>query len=120
MHEVINSVLEEFTTSSDQTSFISGATRRAIDTCFKHTDLAKVIGDLTAIENGQLLKKDNLQEWAKKTREEIQFRSPQSCAVTLLLLEDAVHFSIDDAFKTDLRIAAAMVVSAGTSASVPF
>ena len=112
VHGVINSVLEEFTAepSADQVSFVSGAKRRAIDTCFKHTDLAKVVADLEAIEAGQLLQKDNMQDWAKKTREEIEFRSPQSCAVTLLLLEDAVHFSIDDAFKTDLRIAAAMIV----------
>ena len=111
--KLINAALEDFASAPDSiTPELVGAKRAAIDRCFRHNTVEEIITDLRSIEDGSNKKfaTPELVDWAKKTRETIEFRSPTSCKVALTAIRRGKTMSIDEVFKMDMRLASTFLV----------
>ncbi|KAF2104738.1 putative mitochondrial 3-hydroxyisobutyryl-CoA hydrolase [Rhizodiscina lignyota] len=106
-HAVINSTIEEFCTGLPAPrANISGALRRAVDTCFapsNRTPPAVLSALKNAEQNGET---DEIKTWAKKTIATINERSPTSVAVTLRQLHTSRAWNIAQTFQHEHNIAA--------------
>ena len=125
-HDNVNAAIEEF--AADVTELknsgyaLVGAKRRAIDVIFAEETAEEIVAGLKALEEGTFRPMNkieikgettdmvSLQQWAKKTRETIEERSPTSVKVALRSIRDGKNLTIDESFQLDMRIATACCV----------
>jgi len=104
--QIINATIEEFCTGlpADKPT-ISGHLRKTIDRVF-HTDQPNV---KTIIESLEEVRDDDsapaLQQWAKRTIDTMNSRSPISLAVTLQQMRIGRHWSIAQTFQHEFDMA---------------
>lgn len=125
--QIINNCIEEFVADADAAKAsnydLVGRKRRAIDNIFAAKTAEEIIDGLKAVENGKspYVKRSDgsadseLQEWARKTRETIEERSPTSVKVTLEALRLGSELTIDQVFDLDMRLANVFCVSDGSA-----
>ncbi|SPO06861.1 related to enoyl-CoA-hydratase [Cephalotrichum gorgonifer] len=97
---LINDTIEEFTTGipHDEPIHIAGELRKAIDRCFSHGNIDEIIA---ALRN----EKGATEEWAARTLEALQKRSPTSLHVTLRQMRTGSRWSIADTFRREHAMA---------------
>jgi 3-hydroxyisobutyryl-CoA hydrolase len=114
---IINATIEEFSTGLpyDKPMLLAGALRKAIDRCFKFDTIGDTISALNDERGNQALigalKNKNgepttVGEWAEKTIETIQKRSPTSVHVTLRQMRIGREWSIKTTFQREHQMAA--------------
>lgn len=94
---IINSTVEEFVTGlpHDVPVRFTDASRKAIDQCFSHSDIQKILDSLRKLDT----------EWGQKTLKTIAQRSPTSLKVTLRQMQLGKNWSISEAFEREYNIA---------------
>ncbi|KAG0148991.1 hypothetical protein CROQUDRAFT_131532 [Cronartium quercuum f. sp. fusiforme G11] len=109
----INDTINEFScdiieskTSSSIPYDLVGIKRQAIDYCFSGNTVEEIINKLLSIENGQMFKNEDLENWAKDTKDSILNRSPTSCKLTLMALREGKKLNIDECVEMELRLGA--------------
>jgi 3-hydroxyisobutyryl-CoA hydrolase len=103
--KIINATIEEFSTGLPaERPHISGELRKTIDNVF-HVDQPNITAILNSLEEVSNNGKPELKEWAKKTMETIQTRSPISVAVTLQQMRVGRQWSIAQTFQREYDIA---------------
>lgn len=105
-HRIVNDTIEEFCTGLPaERPHISGKLRETIDSCFseKHLTIKDIFDALKAVETGPDPK---LAEWAVKTAETMNTRSPTSVLVTLKQMRIGKSWNIAQAFQEEYNIAA--------------
>jgi 3-hydroxyisobutyryl-CoA hydrolase len=102
---LINQTIEEFSSSlpHDQTLDIVGKTREAIDRCFSHPTIEKIIQALEAEKKGEM------RSWAEATLQELSERSPTSLKVTLKQMIIGRRWNISETFQREFHLAARMI-----------
>jgi 3-hydroxyisobutyryl-CoA hydrolase len=110
-HSVIDSTIEELyqeRDSSEQPPIFVGEQRKALDLAFQYNDIQLIIEELESLAaSGE----GEVNEWAKKTLEELSMRSPTSLKVALHAIRSAKGKSLKECLQTDLGIATAFCVS---------
>ncbi|RFU27271.1 hypothetical protein B7463_g9063, partial [Scytalidium lignicola] len=98
--EIIDNTIEEFCTGlpHDEPILLSGELRNAIDRCFGKNNVSDIIDALKAEEGPT-------KEWAEKTLEALNQRSPTSVHVTLRQLRLGRNWSIAETFQREHQIA---------------
>ncbi|KAL4957694.1 ClpP/crotonase-like domain-containing protein [Aspergillus filifer] len=97
--EIVNRTMAEFSTGLPAEGIkLAGSRRAAIDRCFGHDTVEKI---LKALENETVEK-----AWAQKTLETISARSPTSLRVTLRQLRLGKKWDIRETFQRESEIAA--------------
>ena len=121
--QLINACIEEFVGDADEleasTYALVSRKRLAIDACFEFSRAEEIINALQEVEDGKSkLSKDEsgnadeyMKEWAKTTRETIEFRSPTSIKVTLEGIRQGAKMTIDEVFDLDMHLACIFCVS---------
>lgn len=102
--DLVNKTIAEFSTGlpsqAQEGIHLGGDLRRSIDRCFKHDTLPEILSSLeTESQTGPN------QEWATKTLETLQSRSPTSLMVTLRQLRLGRNWSIGETFQREHQIA---------------
>lgn len=105
-YKIINATIEEFSTGLPaERPHISGDLRKTIDRVF-HGDQPNIASIIESLkEVGQDSSKPELQEWAKKTIETIETRSPTSVAVTFQQMRIGRQWTIAQTFQREYEIA---------------
>lgn len=103
---LINDTIEEFSSSlpHDQPMGISGNERKAIDRCFGHTSMEKVIQALKVEQEGE-----EAEKWATTTLQELSERSPTSLKVTLRQLLIGKRWNISETFQREFALATRLI-----------
>lgn len=84
---------------------VAGTIRTVIDYVFQDAhSFDDIMQALTAINQEQAAEED-VKQWAKKTFDTIQKRSPTSCKVTIQQLRKGKTWTINDAFDGELKLA---------------
>lgn len=98
--DLISSTIEEFVTTLPlgQATEITSERRKAIDRCFDHGSVAKVIAALEA-------ERETDYDWASNILEILQRNSPTSLCVTIRLLQLGKKWSIAEAFTREHLLA---------------
>jgi len=99
--ELVDSTIEEFCTGlpHDEPILMGGALRQAIDRCFSHDNVPKIIKALEA-ETGET------QEWAQKSLTALHQRSPTSVHVALRQMRLGKQWTLRQAFQREAAMAA--------------
>ncbi|KAL2830051.1 ClpP/crotonase-like domain-containing protein [Aspergillus cavernicola] len=100
--DLVNRTMAEFSTGlpslQEEPIQLAGSLRSAIDRCFGHSTIEKIL---------QALEKETEQKaWAQKTLETVSQRSPTSLKVTLRQLRLGQKWSISETFQREHHIAA--------------
>lgn len=127
--QLINTCIEEFVADADAGKAsdyeLVGQKRLAIDSCFSFSRAEEIIAALQKLEQALQPKsateekeledqaKVDLAEWAKRTRETIESRSPTSVKVALEGIRVGSKLNIDEVFDLDMQLAAIFCVSLG-------
>ncbi|TLS26476.1 hypothetical protein PpBr36_04489 [Pyricularia pennisetigena] len=104
----ITTAIEEYTTGlpHDQPILLAGELRQAIDRCFSHDSVAKIVAALqNEAESGPV------REWAQKTLDTLNSRSPTSLHVSLRQLRIAQKWGIRETFEKEHQLAAKFMAS---------
>jgi 3-hydroxyisobutyryl-CoA hydrolase len=103
--KIINATIEEFSTGLPaERPHLSGELRRTIDSVF-HIDQPNIQTILKSLEQVRDNGSSELKDWAKKTIDTIQTRSPISVAVTLQQMRIGRQWSIAQTFQKEYEIA---------------
>ena len=99
--QLIDSTIDEFSTGlpNDLPNPLSGKVRKAINRCFGESNIQLIMVKLMA-------EKDETKEWAEKTIETLQKRSPTSLCVALRQLRLGKNWSIAQTFFREHQLAA--------------
>lgn len=107
---IINSTISEFETGlpHDVPMQLTGPIRQAIDTIFSPTQSPTISEVLSALETyaSHSSMPSNVQEWARKTKQTIQERSPTSVLVALRQMREGGRWTIAETFQREHRMAA--------------
>lgn len=97
---IIDATIEEFSSGLpyDEPMLIAGELREAIDRCFRHDTVEEIVSALES-EEGET------QEWAKKTLQTLQERSPTSLKVALKQMRVSGKWNIAETFQREYHIA---------------
>ncbi|KZT69806.1 3-hydroxyisobutyryl-CoA hydrolase [Daedalea quercina L-15889] len=87
------------------TSTLVGNLRAALDSTFKHNTIEEVVAGLTELSEGS--EHENVRQWAKKTLELLEMRSPTSLKVALVAIRRGQHMNLLEALQMELNIATA-------------
>jgi 3-hydroxyisobutyryl-CoA hydrolase len=119
--QLINSCIEEFVGDADagQSSQydLIGKKRAVLDSVFNFNRAEEIVSALKKVEEGDhpLVKGQDgnasLAEWAKKTRETIELRSPTSVKVALEGIRQGAKMNINEIFDLDMHLASIFCVS---------
>ncbi len=103
---VIDTTIEEFGTGlpHDVPMLMAGQLRRAVDECFQHDTMERIIEALEEEKRGPM------REWAEKTLKTLSERSPTSLKVALKEMRLGSAWSIGDAFRREYHIAEKFMV----------
>lgn len=104
----ITTAIEEYTTGlpHDQPMLLVGELRQAIDRCFGHDNVPKIVSSLqNEAESGPV------REWAQKTLDTLLSRSPTSLHVSLRQLRIAQKWSLRETFEKEHQLAAKFMAS---------
>ena len=108
--EAINETLNEFhmdRMTEEATSTITGTRRTAIDLAFQKDTVEDVFSALRAMQDGDHPEA----EWAGRTVEQLDLRSPTSLRITMENLQRGRNMTLGQALKMEMGIASAFSVS---------
>ncbi|GAA5990926.1 hypothetical protein JCM5350_008281 [Sporobolomyces pararoseus] len=121
--EDVNAAINEFSADADELKSalksynLVGPVRRALDFVFSRSTAEEMMTALSSIEDGSLneLSKivrdgenlEQVQKWAKETREAIELRSPTSVKLSIKAIREGAKLNIEEVLAMDNRIAAA-------------
>ena len=99
--KVIDATIEEFGTGlpNNEPMLMAGELRKAVDRCFQHDTMEKIIEALEQEKYG------SMREWAEKTLKTLLEKSPTSLKVTLKEIRLGNDWNIADAFRREYHIA---------------
>ncbi|KAF9261400.1 3-hydroxyisobutyryl-coenzyme A hydrolase [Marasmius fiardii PR-910] len=104
----INEIIEENSSETEQSGILVsefvGAKRAAIDFAFRHNEVEKIYEDLKAFQKHR---DPAISEWASKTLESLDLRSPTSLKVALRAIRSGRTKNLLQALEMELQIAAA-------------
>jgi 3-hydroxyisobutyryl-CoA hydrolase len=116
-HEVINSVIEELSSEyqTGETSQLSGNIRIAIDHAFKHNRVEDI---LQALETQRTHGSPMIRDWAARTIETLNLRSPTSLRVSLEAMRRGKSLTLQEALNMELRLSTAYCMQASPDFSI--
>lgn len=108
----VDSLLEEHYSErepDEPASSLVGAKRAALDFAFRHDFVEGIIEDLTAIARKH--QSEEVKEWAQKTLDTLNLRSPTSLKLALTAIRRGKHLTLHEALQMELNFATAICVS---------
>ena len=99
----------------EPTSSLVGAKRAALDFAFRHDKVESIIEDLKAI--AQKHQSEDVKEWAQKTLDALDLRSPTSLRIALTAIRRGEVLTLREALQMELNFATAICVSSSSSYS---
>ena len=98
----VDATIEEFGSGlpHDEPILLAGEMRMAIDRCFKHNTMEKIVAALEAEQDG-----GRMAEWATRTLKTLKERSPTSLKVALRQMRLGTRWSISETFQREYHIA---------------
>ena len=109
--QLINSCIEEFVGDADAGKIsqydLVGKKRAVLDSVFNFNRAEEIVSALKKVEEGDA----DLADWAKKTRETIEMRSPTSVKVALEGIRQGAKMNINEIFDLDMHLASIFCVS---------
>ncbi|KAK2754511.1 hypothetical protein FQN54_006912 [Arachnomyces sp. PD_36] len=103
--DLVNKTISEFSTGLPQENIrLASNLRSAIDRSFKHNTLPEILSALES-ESTSATNTPKTKEWARKTLESLNSRSPTSLMVTLRQLRLGANWSIAETFQREHQIA---------------
>jgi 3-hydroxyisobutyryl-CoA hydrolase len=111
--EAINATIEEHVqepTDTDAQSTLVGPVRAALDSAFRFNRVESIFKELRRLADAAD-EQDLVKEWAKKTLDTLEQRSPTSLKIALHALRKGHNMSLRDALDMELGLATAFCVS---------
>ncbi|KAK7694060.1 hypothetical protein QCA50_003636 [Cerrena zonata] len=105
----VDSLIEEHYSErepDEPSSTLVGAKRSALDFAFRHDKVESIIEDLEAI--AQKHQSEDVKEWAQKTLDALNLRSPTSLRIALTAIRRGKHLSLREALQMELNFATAI------------
>jgi 3-hydroxyisobutyryl-CoA hydrolase len=109
---LIDRTIEDFAAEREPTeppTPFTGAKRSALDSAFRHHDVALIIKDLMLFS--QISANESVKQWASNTLAKLSMRSPTSLKVALKAIRLGKRQSLLDTLNMELKIATAFSVS---------
>ena len=106
--ESINNTIAEFDTGlpHDEPMLLAGNLRKAIDRCFRHNNIERIISALQDEANrSPETDPSNIRAWAEKTLHTLSERSPTSLRVALRQMQVGRRWSIAETFQREYELA---------------
>lgn len=111
-YRMINDLLEQASTErqpDEAPGPFAGGKRQALDSAFRHNTVERIVADLTEFSRSHA--NEEVRDWAARTLETLQLRSPTSLKVALSAIRKGKHMTLLEALQMEMNIATAYCVS---------